>query len=290
MKAKISDITKIVKPPKGNKPSKASKPSNVKIVPISPPNQDDRYVPNESEGKTKEEQQKQIEDTVQRAYDQQIRDNQGGSMGGSGSGSGVGSLFKRDLLKTKTDWKALTKNFVGGLPRVEQNWNRPASRYWAGTGIYMPSEKLTKDSLDLVVAVDTSGSIATRQIHAFLNEVVTLAASRKNVKLKVLFWMNDVYVSQDLDSKKMSLAEMQSKFKGMPIRNDGGTTISCVKTYLEKEGIKKIEGLIYFTDGYVESTPQIPRVQNNRILFMITPGGTTQILSKYGRTVEVDIK
>lgn len=287
MKAKISEITKIVKS-KANKKKKKKKPS--KIVPLKPPNGDDRYIPQEEYGKSQDELEKKMQDNIQKAYDQEMRENQGSTMRGSGSGSGVGSLFKKDILKTKTDWKTLTKNFIGGLPKVEQNWNRPASRYWAGTGMYMPSEKLVKDSLDLVIAIDTSGSISSIQIHTFLNEVATLAASRKNVKLRVLFWMDDVYNSTEVDSRKMSFDQIKSTFNGMPIRNDGGTYISCVKKYLEKEGIKKIEGIIYFTDGYVEQNPQIPRVQNNRILFMITPGGTVNTLSKYGRAVEVEIK
>jgi predicted metal-dependent peptidase len=265
--------------------------SGKKIVPLKAPNGDDRYEPNRNDdGKTIEEQDQENKDVIRRAYDQEMRDNPGSFERGTGSGSGRGSLFKKDILKTKTDWKAITRKFVGGIPRIEKTWDRPSRRYWTSTGLYMPSEKSIKDSLDLVVAVDTSGSISTTQIHTFLNEIVTLAASRKNIKLKVLFWMDSVYASLDLDSKLMSLSQMQTKFREMGIRNDGGTTISSVKSYLEKEGIKKIEGMIYFTDGYVESNPQIPNVKNKRILFMITPGGITRILEKYGQTVEVDVK
>jgi predicted metal-dependent peptidase len=89
----------------------------------------------------------------------------------------------------------------------------------------------------------------------------------------------------------MSLDKIKTELNNMQIRNDGGTTLSCVKQYLDSKQIKKIEGLIYFTDGHTESNPAIPKVEQNRILYLITPGGRTDILEKYaGRVVEVNIK
>ena len=276
------------KPEEGKKRIKVPK----KPKPIKAPNEDEQYEPNAEEGKTAEEKEKEIGDKITKAYDQTMRENRGGSERGTGSGSGVGGLFKKDILKTKTDWKTLLRGFIGGLPKVEQNWNRPASRYWAGIGQYMPSEKLVKDTLDLVIAIDTSGSISSDQIHTFLNEVSTIVSATKRVKLKVLFWMDKVYSETDVDSKTMGLEAIKQKLQSIPIRNDGGTTLSSVKDYLSSKGIKKIEGLIYFTDGYTESNPQIPRVEKNRVLFMITPGGTASYVSKIGvgRIVEVDVK
>ena len=155
----------------------------------------------------------------------------------------------------------------------------------------MPSERLVKDKLDLIVAIDTSGSISSNQIHTFLNEVASIVSSRKTVKLKVLFWMDSVYREANIDSKTMSLDKIKTELNNMNIKNDGGTTLSCVKQYLDAKQIKKIEGLIYFTDGHIEQNPNIPKVEQNRILYLITPGGKTDILEKYaGRVVEVNIK
>lgn len=278
------------KKPQETKVKRVTTPKNPK--PIKAPNGDEQYEPNIDKGQSQEEKEKEISDQVTKAYDQTMRENAGGSERGTGSGSGVGKIFKKDIYKTKTDWKTLLRNFIGGLPRIEQTWNRPASRYWAGMGQYMPSEKLVKDTLDLVVAIDTSGSISSQQIHTFLNEVSTIVSATKRVKLKVLFWMDSVYSETDVDSKTMGLEAIRQKLQNIPIRNDGGTTISSVKNYLSSKGIKKIEGLIYFTDGWVEPSPQIPRVEKNRVIFMITPGGNTTIVSKLGvgRVVEVDIK
>jgi hypothetical protein len=276
--------------PQETKVKRVTVPKNPK--PIKAPNEDEQYKPNTENGKTEEEKEKEMADKITKSYDQTMRENRGGSERGTGSGSGVGSMFKKDLYKTKTDWKTLLRNFVGGLPRVEQTWNRPASRYWTGMGQYMPSEKLVKDTLDLVVAIDTSASISSQQIHTFLNEVSTIVSATKRVKLKVLFWMDSVYSETDVDSKTMGLEAIRQKLQSIPIRNDGGTTLSSVKDYLSSKGIKKIEGLIYLTDGWTESNPQIPRVEKNRVIFMITPGGNLTTVSKLGigRVVEVDIK
>ena len=269
---------------------KGKKKGKKKPKPIQAPNGDNSYEPNQDEGKTDEQLEKEQQDKLTKAHDQTLRENPGGTGRGTGSGSGIGKLLNKNLLKTKTDWKTLLKSFIGGLPRVEQTWNRPSSRYWAGSRIYMPSEKLVKDTLDLVVAIDTSGSISFKQIHTFLNEVSMIVSATKRVKLKVLFWMDNVYNEMDVDSKTMGIEAIKQKLQAMKIENDGGTTISSVKSYLEKKQVKKIEGIIYFTDGRVESNPTIPKVQNNRILFLITPGGDENTLKNYGRTVEVDIK
>ncbi|NBO98699.1 MAG: VWA domain-containing protein [Proteobacteria bacterium] len=263
-----------------------------KPTPIQAPNNDERYEPNEADSKKDlEQQEKDLTDIIQKAYDQTLRENPGSASRGTGAGSGTGGLIKKEILKTKTDWKSLLRNFVGGLPTMEQNWRRPSSRYWVGASTYMPSEKLVKDKLDLIVAIDTSGSISSNQIHTFLNEVASIVSSRKTVKLKVLFWMDDVYTETNIDSKTMSLDKIKAELGKMKIRNDGGTYLSCVKQYLDSKQIKKIEGLIYFTDGHVEENPSIPKVEQNRILYLITPGGRTDILEKYaGRVVEVNIK
>ena len=68
----------------------------------------------------------------------------------------------------------------------------------------------------------------------------------------------------------------------------GGTTLSSVAQYLKRKyPVKKFDGFIVFTDGHIESTPEMPPVKNK--LFLIVEKGSKSPLDKYGPVHEIDV-
>jgi len=292
----------------GKGKGKSKKPRKPRI--LKTPDNDPRYEKDEQtpgvKKETPEEKEQKIKDKIQRAYDQTIRDNPGSEEAGSGSSSkGTGALFDKKLIKTKTNWKAILRSFIDGAEKTVGTWDAPKRQYWTNLGIYSKSEKKVKNTINIAVAIDTSASISTKEIHVFLSEVASLfnmAASKKIfIELSVLFWMDSVYQAKFYDNKKEKISDLESKLKAIPIRNDGGTTISSVRQYIDanknsNKQLANIKGIIFLTDGYISdvSNPSIPQLPSSKVLFMITPGGVPddsqymKTLQRYGKVIDFD--
>lgn len=254
-----------------------------KIKPKDVPSDNPSYKPDKpSEGEqSKTESQKRaeqiskVQDAVQTA--EKTR----------GEGAGVPKSFDKKLFKPKTDWKRLLRNFITTTSQSKYDWGRPQKRALA-TGYYAPKVTQEKQDLDIVIAIDTSGSISPNIMNVFVNELLNILKSFKYVKMSLLLWHTAVYKEVELDSKRKSFEQIKQELLNLPYK-EGGTKISCIKNYLDKkkDQFKKINGLLVFTDGEVEDNPQFPDVKKK--LFMITDGGTDEILKKYGPTFFVDV-
>ena len=204
-----------------------------------------------------------------------------------GEDAGVPRSFAKDLLKPKANWKNLLRNFVKSASTQYHDWGRPQKRALA-SGYYAPKIRLEQEDIDLVIAIDTSGSISEDIMKVFLTELMGIIRTFKNVKINLLLWHTSVYKEVDIDTRKKKIDDIQKELLNLPYQG-GGTEISSIKKYLDKKPTKskKITGLLVFTDGEVEENPQFPDAK--RKLFMITEGGTDEILKKYGPTFFVDV-
>jgi predicted metal-dependent peptidase len=73
------------------------------------------------------------------------------------------------VLRPAADWRAVLREFLGLHARNDYSWMRPNRRFVA-RGLYLPglhSEELG----EVVIAVDTSGSIGAAELNAFASEV-----------------------------------------------------------------------------------------------------------------------
>jgi len=254
-----------------------------KIKPKDIPSDDPGYKPNKpsegqqpkTESQKRAEQLSKVQDSVQTA--EKTR----------GEGAGVPKSFDRKIFKPKTDWKRLLKHFISITTQSQYDWGRPQKRALAA-GYYAPKVTQEKQDLDIVIAIDTSGSISGPIMNVFVNELLNILKSFKHVKMSLLLWHTSVYKEVDLDTKRKSFDQIKQELMNLPYKQ-GGTTISCIKQYLDKkkDEFEKINGLLVFTDGEVEDNPQFPNVKKK--IFMITDGGTDEILKKYGPTFFVDV-
>jgi predicted metal-dependent peptidase len=150
------------------------------------------------------------------------------------------------LLEPKVDWREALREFVMAqcAGRSDYTWRRFNNRQVAND-IYMPS--VINESIgEIVVAIDTSGSIGAKQLTEFATELVSICDSVMPEKVRVLWWDTKVHGEQVFQDNYASLAHMLKPVGG------GGTSVSCVSEYLVKKRTNA-ECIVVFTDGYLEN-------------------------------------
>ena len=184
------------------------------------------------------EQIKEVNDAIDKAL------REGGMLAGR-----MGAKIPRsisDLLEPKVDWRDALRDFVSSAikGKDEFTWRKMNKRHLAND-IYLPS--MENETIgEVVIAIDTSGSIGSEQITEFATELISICDLCSPEKVRVLWWDTDVHGEQVFVGNYQDIAGLLKPMGG------GGTHVSCVNEYINKERINA-ECVIVFTDGYVES-------------------------------------
>lgn len=187
------------------------------------------------------EELKKLENEVDKAL------RQGGMLAGR-----MGASIPRvigDLLETKVDWREVFREFVQSAMRGkdEYTWRKMSKTYLANN-MYLPS--IHSETMgEVVVAIDTSGSIDNEQISEFASELASICETCNPDKVRVLWWDTKVHGEQIFEGNYGDIAKM------LKPKGGGGTHVGCVSDYIIKSSIKA-EVLVVFTDGYVEHEPK----------------------------------
>lgn len=183
------------------------------------------------------EQIKKLEDEIDKAL------RQGGMLAGR-MGGNIPRVIG-ELLEPQVDWREVLREFVQSAMRGkdEYTWRKMSKPYLAND-MYIPSMH-SETMGELVVAIDTSGSIDNEQISAFASELASICEVCSPDKVRVLWWDTKVHGEQVFEGNYQDIAKMLKPMGG------GGTHVGCVSDYMVKSSINA-EVLVIFTDGYVE--------------------------------------
>jgi predicted metal-dependent peptidase len=159
-------------------------------------------------------------------------------------GSG-GDRDLAELLQPQIDWREVLREFISTTCAGSDysTWQRPNRRYVAG-GYYMPSG-ISESVGELVIAIDTSGSIGQVELSHFLSEVKSICDTVHPDAIRLLYW--DTRVCQD---EKYAMHELDDIVKSTKPKGGGGTNVECVPEYLTEHGVKP-QAAIVLTDGYL---------------------------------------
>lgn len=137
---------------------------------------------------------------------------------------------------SRQDWRRILREFVGAQAAEDYSWSPPNRRY-VSAGIYLPSVEKTGLG-EIVVAMDTSGSIRSAELEQFVAEIAAIADETRPERIHVLC----------ADAAVQSANEFAA---GEPIaidpRGGGGTDFRPVFDWVEERGIEPA-CLIYLTD------------------------------------------
>lgn len=183
------------------------------------------------------EQQKELVDKIDKAL------REGGMLAGR-LGANVPRTIS-DLLTPKVDWREELREFVQSSTKGsdEFTWGRLNRRHLAND-IYLPSP-INESIGEVVVAIDTSGSISGPILTAFATELASICSLCQPEVVRVLWWDTKVHGVQVFKDNYENIASM------LKPKGGGGTHVSCVSEFLSKEKINA-ECVVVLTDGYVE--------------------------------------
>ena len=149
------------------------------------------------------------------------------------------------LIKQATDpvmpWRELIQTNLTSAIRTDYSWMRPSRRGWHMDAI-MPG-MTPGEEIDVVVAIDMSGSISNSQAQAFLGEIGGMMDSFDGYKVHVFCFDTETYNPQDFTSENLDSIDTYEPMGG------GGTDFDSIFEYLKKVG-NVPNRLICFTDGY----------------------------------------
>ena len=165
----------------------------------------------------------------------------------AGKMGGTGNRDLDELLQPQVDWREVLREFIQNTCAGNDysTYARPNRRLMS-QGIIMPSG-ISEQVGELVIAIDTSGSVGQQELTAFLSEVKGVCDTVKPDKLRLLYWGSSVVGDEAYD-----MHDLDNLVKSTKPMGGGGTDVNCVTQYMTDEGIKP-QACIVLTDGYLYS-------------------------------------
>lgn len=176
-----------------------------------------------------------------RDIDETIR--QGALLAGK-TGSG-GQRLLEDLLQPQVDWRDTLREFVttSCAGNDYSTWRRPNRRY-VSADVYLPSG-VSETVGELIVAIDTSGSIGGPQLASFLSEVKAICDTVHPAGVRLLYWDTAVCADEYYPQENLEQLVPSTKPAG-----GGGTMVECVPAHIAEKQYRP-QAVIILTDGYL---------------------------------------
>lgn len=161
--------------------------------------------------------------------------------------SGAGDIPKEiqrlvsDLTQSKVSWREVLPQEIQSIVRNDFTFTRP-NRKSMHSGAILPG--MSQDpSIDIAVAIDTSGSISNEQVTDFLSEVKGIMDQYTSFNVKVWCFDTDVHNFYEFD-----ISNGDDIYEYQPA-GGGGTKFEVNWEFMEENDILP-KKLIMFTDGY----------------------------------------
>jgi predicted metal-dependent peptidase len=136
---------------------------------------------------------------------------------------------------SKLDWRMLLQEAIDRFFRDDYRL-MPPSKKLLYEGIYLPSN--TSEHFRLFIAVDTSASVDTQLLNAFLSEVSFIMEAVENYTIELLLCDDKIHMHKSFVSGE----PLEVSFKG-----EGATDFRPVFEYIQ-ERFDEVKLLLYFTD------------------------------------------
>lgn len=160
---------------------------------------------------------------------------------GAGNVPGMVQRMIKELTEPKMNWREILRQQIQSIMKNDYTWMRPSRKAWHMSAI-LPGTNYD-ETIDICVAIDTSGSISTAQATDFISEVKGIVDEYKDYKIKLWCFDTKVYNEQDFDGQN------GDEIGGYEIMGGGGTDFDANWTYMKEHDITP-KKFIMFTDGY----------------------------------------
>ena len=179
------------------------------------------------------EERKQLKDEIKNAVIQAAQ------VAGAGNiPSGVERLIK-ELTKPKMDWRTMLDQQITSTIKNDFTWMKPSRKGW-GIDAILPGLK-NDTTIDICVAIDTSGSISNKMLNDFLSEINGIMSQYTDYKIYIWSFDTDVHNPEMFTPDKSITDYKPAGF--------GGTDFDANWTWMKENAVEP-KKLIVFTDGY----------------------------------------
>jgi predicted metal-dependent peptidase len=189
--------------------------------------------PGNGRPKLSEAEKKEIRDEIKEAVLAAAQASGAGNLPG-----GVKRMIK-DLTEPVMNWRELLQQQIQSTVKSDFTWARPSRRSWHMDAV-MPGMR-PGEQIDVVIGIDTSGSITDTDLKVFLSEIKGIMEAYDEYKITVMGW--DTEVNNVATFTSDNLDDISSFEPG----GGGGTDPHCVWNYLQDNNIEP-KKLIMFTD------------------------------------------
>lgn len=175
-----------------------------------------------------------------------IRDEMKEAMINAANQAGAGNIpagVKRiiqDITEPKMNWRELLRMQLQSTVKSDYTWMRSSRKGWDMDAV-MPGMR-NEDAIDIVVAIDASGSIGDKMLKDFLSEIQGIMESFEAYKIHIVTFDTECYNPVVYDSDNLD------DICDYEVKGGGGTSFECIFDYLKTEGIEP-KKLVVFTDG-----------------------------------------
>jgi predicted metal-dependent peptidase len=148
--------------------------------------------------------------------------------------------------QSEHDWRGILHNFIAATNPSDYRW-APPNRRFVSSGLYLPSVERSGVG-EIVVAVDTSGSIGTQELEQFAGEINAIINEAQPESIRVIYCDAAVQAVDEFGpSEPIKLSP----------KGGGGTDFVPAFRWVEENGIEP-KCLIYLTDLCCNSFPVAP--------------------------------
>ena len=160
---------------------------------------------------------------------------------GAGNVPGGVKRLINELTEPKISWQELIAQQIESTIKADFSWMRPSRRGWHMDAV-MPG-MTPGQTIDVCVAIDTSGSISGKMLQEFLSEVQGIMEQYEDYNVHVWCFDTAIHNPEKFTSDNMrEIAEYEPA-------GFGGTDFDANWEWMKEEGIEP-KKFIVFTDGY----------------------------------------
>lgn len=181
-----------------------------------------------------QEQKEAIKDEIREAVLQAAQGTQAGKLPG-----GVNRIVN-NLTNPKMDWRSLINMKLPSLAKNDYSYQQFNKKYMQ-SGIIVPGLN-RQESIDICVAIDTSGSITQQVLEEQLSEVVGIMDMYEEFTIRI--WQFDTGIYGYAEFTKDTAGDILE----YEVKGGGGTDFDANWTFMKEEGIEP-QMFIMFTDG-----------------------------------------
>lgn len=161
----------------------------------------------------------------------------------AGAGNTPASVQRmiKEFTEPKMNWREIIRQQIQSVIKDDFSFMRPNRKGWH-MGAVLPGTNF-KETIDIAVSIDMSGSIGDEQAKDFMTEIKGIMQEYQDFSIKVWCFDTKVYNEADFNGYNMDEFDEYQPMGG------GGTDFEANWEYMKENDIQP-KKFIMFTDGY----------------------------------------